>query len=155
SPVENRVGETFDLAFVRVGVFPQGPPILPVFLREAFHDTRLVEPRKKHLPCHAAMFAVDLKSLFKVTSNGDRQIEVSQASIRKADVDEPAKGAESLEPPRADRQYLAAEEAGAVDEMAAVRQQKIAAFVLLGVFDGAAGLRARAGNRLQIVGHRV
>src|SRR5213075_3272794 len=64
--VQDGVGEAFNLEFVSVGVLAEWTMKLAVLLRETFDHTGLVIPRQEDLSLHAAVLAVNLKTLLEI-----------------------------------------------------------------------------------------
>src|ERR1700722_9076743 len=129
--------------------------VLAILRREALDLAGFVEPRKVHEAFDATVFAVDLKTFLHVAANRYREVEMAKRTAGKIRFDEPAIGVALLDETGAYGGDLAAEQASGVHEMAAVREDEIAALVGFGIALGFARLRARAGNRLKIVRHRV
>src|SRR5438445_6442294 len=116
---------------------------------------RLVEPRQEHLADYAALLAVNVKAFFKIAAHGYRQVEMPETAIGEIDTNEPAVSAKTLEQARLHGVDLAAQEAGAVHQVAAVCQHEVAAPVCLGISLVPPGLLAGDGDRLQVIGHGV
>src|SRR5262249_28931434 len=87
--VENRIGEAFELELVVMGIFAQRPVVSAVFFREASHHAALVEPWQVTPPLHAALLAVNLESFLEITTDRDREIEMSKRSAGELDLDKP------------------------------------------------------------------
>ena len=79
------------------------------------------------------MLAIELEAFEPVHPHRDREIEVAQRAVGEPRFDEPAIGPEPLGEPCPHLGDLAAEEAGRVDEVAAMGQHEVAAEVGLGV----------------------
>src|SRR5437870_9376255 len=105
--VQDRIGEAFDLPFIRVGVFSQGTPIDAIFCGETLHVAGLVEPGQKHLALHAAMLAINLEAFLEIPVNRDSEVQVAKSPVGKLNFDEPAISAETFQQPRAQPLYFA------------------------------------------------
>src|SRR5262249_53062316 len=99
--------------------------------------------------------AVNLKALFEVAAHRNRQVEMAETAVGEVHGDEPAEGAEALEQASADRGNLAPQVAGAVYQVAAVRQHEVAALVGFGVAIRPPSALAHHRDRLQVIGHGV
>src|SRR5262249_10766449 len=110
-----------------------------------------VIPRQVDEPLDAAVLAVNLEAFLEVAAHGDCQVEVPEAAVGEIDGDKPAVRAEALEETGANGLDLAAEEAGRIDEMAAVRQHEVTPLVRLRIALGLARVLTADGNRLQVV----
>lgn len=95
--VQDCGSECLDLQLVCESVFTQDPVKLPVTRPEALDVTRFVKPRQMHTPGHAAILALNLKTLLKVSSHRDLEIEMSQRAVGEIDRNVPAITAETLE----------------------------------------------------------
>src|SRR5206468_2520355 len=111
-------GETLDLPPVGMRVLAQRPAKMPVAHREAFDQGRLVKPGKKDLAPDAAVLAVGVKAFLEVAADGDGQIEMAQAAVGIVHADEPAVGAKPLQQAGVHGTNLAAQETGAIDQVA-------------------------------------
>src|SRR4030095_13243509 len=76
-------------------------------------------------------------------------------AVGKPDIDIPAKRIEAFREPRPHAHHLAAEPARGVHEMTGMSEDKVAAFVGLGIAVGPACGRAGLRNRLEVVRHLV
>ena len=87
------------------------------------------------------MLAIELEAFMPVHAHGDRQVQMTKRAIGKADINEPAMGAEALQMAGLKLDNIAAQISGRIDEMASMSQHEI----LLKVgFGSRSGLREPA-----------
>src|SRR5687767_14003048 len=100
--VNNRIRKAFDLQLVSVGIFAERTMKLAVLFRETLDHAALVIPRQKNLALHAAMFAINLKTLLEITAHWNREIEMAECAARIFHFDKPGEGCALLREPSPD-----------------------------------------------------
>lgn len=153
--IENGAGESLDLTFVGVGIFAEWPMELAVFGGETFNIAGFVEPREVDACVDAAVFAIDLEAFAEIAPNGNGQIEVTQGAAGEFAFNEPAITIVQLGEARADGLDIAGQESRGINEVTAMGEDEVAAFIGFWVSFGSPGLGALNGDRLKIIGHGV
>src|SRR5271165_1410733 len=131
--IENRIRESFELQFVGVGVGSKRPSIDAVLGGKTLECACFAIPREMELALNAAAIAEELKALFKIAAGRHDEREIPETAVHKIRRDGPLEASGRLLETGLNGRDGSTEKTGAVEEMAAVGQQKIVALVALGI----------------------